>query len=650
MPESRHRTTIEVKAESKDIKNLGKELERTFDPRHIEAFEKALSRSTDTIGKLMQVQSKLATKLEKMSKDTRETPAQRAEKQRAAIKKREAAREKQKQKEADKRPGWKTIAAGTYVGTRLAQRGGGGLAGMVGGEGAIEAGLGMMPIVGPVMAATLQRAKQLYQYRVAERTQISQAFGATGLTEMGGFRDVAAGLGIAGPQAAAMMGGFGQRGRMQGRALRQEAPELLRAQQFFGIDLASMMGAGRAAGGRTQGARKELETGIAAGFRSGFRASEMPRFFQDMSGTLTSLREQGIAFTSEGMQSLAAFFGQRGILGGAAMRAAQAAAGGGLVGQMEQESLGGMLGHFAALRALRKAKAQDSERYERYGLDRPGAMAFAESNPVAILRELEADPVFRNASKASKAMLWKQVLPNLSYNAAIDLAQGKDPSTIGQEPEEKAATYMAQRIAGGTAAAATTAHAAKLVNKRAEMGAKVEDAVQDIETAEIELTEALLPAVRGFAKNTSVATLQLIKDVKEANNALDMAGALMNFGKAMFTGKTVGEEAEEERKYQETKKKYEATDVPTQVRKRMKRERPDTPLSDLMKEDPQYVMKLYREERERIHPSIKKMPTPIGDSAKEKAANYMDNVAVNAGAAANELRKIGTEADAELSQ
>lgn len=549
MPESRHRTRIEIKAESRDVKNLGRELERTFDPRHVDAFEQALSRSTEALAKLFQFQTKLGEKLDQAGKAKPPplpgtTRARQTWERKVAEEDRRNREYERKQQEGRRGPGFGTIfggtAAGTFAGHALygsMQRVGGLTAAVAQGEGAINAALRAIPVVGETMSAAVERAQQLYQYFLAEQEAVGQTYGVTGARGLGRFRGAAQQFGIAGPQAAALLGGFGQTARMEGGELMQAAPQFIEAQKLYGVDLAGLVGAGRAAGGITRGPEAELKIGIKEGFKAGFDASEMPRYFQSMSGTLTEIRERGIDLNIGALQDLVSFFGRRGLRAGAAMRAAQGVAGGGLVGEMQQESIGGLMGFMAARRALMKEHERD--RYQQYGLDYMSVMAFAEEQPQVLMREMEQDPALTGKSEAFKAFMYRQMMPQLPFAAARQLAAGERGfGDIGeeQEAEERRAEFMEGRRRGKGAAFGAAAFAAGRINIQAQYGADVAKSVEAIQKFELSLTRTLLPAIEGFTSRVGAAASATLEAVKNMSSAFEIPGILIDFMKIMLTG------------------------------------------------------------------------------------------------------------------
>lgn len=549
MPESRHRTTIEIKAESRDVKNLGKELERTFDPRHIEAFEKALTRSAEVIEKLTQQQAKLSEKLEKAGR-AKPPPlpgASRArqtwERKQAEEDRRNRAHEERQQRGGRGGPGFGTIfggtAAGTFAGHAMyggMQRAGNLTAAVAQGEGAINAALEAIPVLGGTMSAAVERAQQLYQYFLAEQEAVGQAYGATGARGLGRFKGEAQRFGVAGPQAAGMLGGFGQAARMEGAELMQAAPEFIEAQKLFGVDLAGLVGAGRAAGGITRGPEAELQIAMKEGVKAGFEFSEMPRYFQSMIGTLTDIRERGIDTTIGNLEDLVSFFGTRGVKGGAAMRAAQGVAGGGI--NIEQESIGAALSYMAARRAIEKGHAEN--RLQEYGLDFPSIGAFIEKRPKMLMEEIEQDPALAGKSEAFKAFMYRQVT-NLPWAASREIAKGQRGwGDIGEEKEasERAREFMDRRRAGTRATFGAAAHAAERINRQAEIGgrAAVQKAVKGIQDFELSLTETLIPTIEGFASRVETAATVTLENIKNMKSALDIPGILLDFGQALYTG------------------------------------------------------------------------------------------------------------------
>ena len=64
MAETKHRTTLEIGVEDREVIGLGREIDNTFDPRRVEAFAEAIERAASHMSALADAQERVANALD----------------------------------------------------------------------------------------------------------------------------------------------------------------------------------------------------------------------------------------------------------------------------------------------------------------------------------------------------------------------------------------------------------------------------------------------------------------------------------------------------------------------------------------------------------------------------------------------------------
>ncbi len=325
MTETRHRTVIEIGVDDREVRGLGATMDRTFSTKTIDAFERSLDRTSRTLNKLIEQQTRLTQVLDRMDQRQRQG----------------AARQRGEgggggglggMRQFGRQSG--ATAIGSYLGN-VAARG-------VGGTGAVSTAAGAIPFVGPIIQGAIQAMQGFYQSYAAQQMARGGVFGATGMTspQFGAAELAGARAGVMPGASAQMMGQFAQQTGMVGPGLAQMAqgrPGQRGGQGLFGLaqvmgfrNIGGILGGAGAAtpGGRTMAPGDAFDTmaeAVSTGMTAGFREGRLDQFFAQFGGWLEQIRTGGIQISAGSALQLVRGTGMLGrhFQGEAGLRATQ---------------------------------------------------------------------------------------------------------------------------------------------------------------------------------------------------------------------------------------------------------------------------------------------------------------------------------------
>lgn len=440
MPDTRHRTTIEIGVDDRQLRNLAQVMERVFSGKTMEAFEASMERSSQAIEGMVSAVERLKKQLDQLEKQQKRQQggggggSGGAPQQGAPLGR---------------------IAAGSFIGNMGAQA----YAGAQRMGQAIPAGqattafLGGIPIAGGFLSGAAQAALGFYQTFASAQQARYNAFGAAGA----GSRDFisgAAALGISPMAAPGMRAQFagltGRRGIGVGLA-----GDLAKYQQLMGLGSAGSLIGAQEMGGRMQDPEAFLERVISAGIGSGIREARLDRFLQQVASFVEQAQSQGIPIQAEELTKTVQGFSELGLSGEAAANIgqnfAQSMRNISMSGQGAQRAfaltvLGGMgqdgVDYMEAMRGLQENPAAAAERFSR----------FVQGNPLMAMLtgQMIGMPLGVSAAEALSSGRYEGFARDFSGTASGALAANfGDALGEGMGTSAAEAGYESQRISLG---------------------------------------------------------------------------------------------------------------------------------------------------------------------------------------------------------
>lgn len=498
MAQRRHRTTLEINVDDRQIRGLDKSLARAFDDSTIQSFERSIERLSRTI-------EGLTTNLDRAGAASRSAGGGGPASSRAGSAAGRARDDRGRFGASSSTSEAMLSRLVTGQSRRFMQRMGMGLyrgvgqlgAGMVQGEGATETALGALPL-GGVLAGAVSAARGYQQQYIAQQTAIAQASAALGGSGVGGLSRLRRyGYGLDAGQAAGAAAGYARSAGLMGGDLSTGLIEAFaRNENALGISgggsgLINALNVGRGRG-NTVGDPAAITSALSAGMQAGFRDARLGEFLETISSTLESARRQGINLNQGQMQGMISGLSSLGD----GFRAEQAAE----FARAVQRGLAGFRpGNDATTIALMRAAG--------YGQDGMGwfdAQERIQSNPADVLRNLlsQTRDRFGGGDGGTERVMYglRQILPRLGVDPSIQqlrrLASG-DVSAIeeltGANPDNEAAlSGRARRV---TAQFGTATTEARMRNAGAAIGGRVNRSMNTIRVQEMRLAGVTIPAI-----------------------------------------------------------------------------------------------------------------------------------------------------------
>lgn len=498
MPESRHRTTVQVDVDDRAIRRLGTEIERAVDPAHMEAFERAVERSNRAIDRLTRATERMSRASAQMS--------------RAAA------------TGARAQPGFMGRTASTAVGTMLGQRrGAGGLqrfaqaaGGPAGGEGFLAGMFDMIPYAGPVLGASIRGAQQYYAQYIAAQTARMQGFGASGIAGAGPVlgRDLL-GLGYGPAAQAQLLGGMAQSSGRRGTGLAQIAAPAALMERFMGVNPAALF-QGAEIQGQIDDPVAFMQEAIGTLREMGFRDPELTSAVQQLSSAIGDMQTRGIYLDPRSMVALYRGLGAARLPGGIPLPGLTGQAGAGFAQRVTQ--MGANLGQGNSAFDYLMLRAAGGGRGGNRTLMQ--ARVFGERNGGQVFFNLMDDLLSRVQSEGDREALGFFLAQNMGIPAdlAMQLAS-MDPSQVGAMREAAAdaqigrgqlTSFLEEQMGVARGPAAAVAREAGLEAQRVGIGGAVSDSIQQIQDAEIALVRRFMPAALSLVQGTMDGARELI--------------------------------------------------------------------------------------------------------------------------------------------
>lgn len=498
MPETRHRTVLEIGVDDRDLRRLAPTMERALNPKVAEAFEKSMERSTSALTKMIEQQTKLGKLLDDQAK-------------RASSRQRDDDRRRRDEDRRAREATRSGSAQGSFMGTlgaHVAMRGNQLAGQMPYNEGFLTQMLSAIPILGPAFGGAVGGAQAFYQSFAAQQIARARAFGTTGLGNraFAGLTGTGVGLGMGPSEMAGFLGGLGSSTGMRGSALAGAAPRALQLQTLLGIDSGVSGGIANAVLTGTQAftglsdpadeerATAMMTEAVADGLAAGIREGRLGEVLGQLAQSVTAMRTQGIPIDLS--ESLALMRGLGALGGGFSGEAAGAAARSITQGFAAAPDREGVL---SAL-AIRNRMNETGEDYET-------AARSIEASPVASFRSVMSTLSRFRGTRGYETMLrssFERLGINLSREQAHRLA-GMDPSAL--EGMVGSAMGSGEGLVGGLleermgeAPLGTAATEAGYEARRAGIGAGMAGTVGEYRNLELRMIRALQPMVQSFAQ------------------------------------------------------------------------------------------------------------------------------------------------------
>lgn len=553
-----HETKLRISADDRDLKNIGRTIKESFDPRVIQQFERALERSNRDVAQMGSAMDRVGASARRLGGSAPQRAGAAAGAQRDGRGRfvggsgGRGGGGPRTSSGGGSGPGpgrgggfWPTFAGagvGSYLGSRMAQAGaiGGSIAR---GQGVFEQLFGAIPLVGGALSGAIGGAQDLYQQHVAERQAAAGAFAQTGVGRLPrdqwrdgelvkpGFMGDAARLGLAGPAAYQALGQIGQQTGVKGQKLFAGsggglASTLLQHQKMFGANTGSLLGAAGTAGGEFSAGEGQAMASEAMrdGLVAGFREARLGEFVQQVTSEVQALRTQGIMIQPQQIQDLITGFSGfgasfKGEAGAAAAKDARS--------RMQGLIQGGGVESMIGLMAARKAKG-DVSYY--------GARQFLEESPEKAVPQV-VDVIKNRMGLTGEAGMFmlEKVLPGRSVKQYRDMMSGQFGATDTPEARARAQDQIRARagVAGEEGAFGRAARVAGRTNRRAGMGAQVAGSVEAMQDVEDEIAAAVTVPLAQFVGGVAEEIKNLIKSV-EGKSIEDLFSVLTDkFKKAL---------------------------------------------------------------------------------------------------------------------
>lgn len=504
MPETRHRTILEIGVDDRGLRQLGPTMERALNPKVAEAFEKSMERSTAALSKMVEQQAKLGKLLDDQAR--RSQQRQRDDNR----------RQRDEDKRSRERGGG---AGGTMLGTLGAHAvmRGNQLAGqMPYNEGFLSQMLSAIPILGPAFGGAVGGAMSFWQSHAAQQIARTRAFGSTGLGGRAygsqarggqGLASMGVGFGYGPSELPGVLAGLGQASGMRGSALGGIAPRALALQALGGLDMGAtgsiansvLAGTHGSSGLANMDAEDRTQTiiteAVAAGIMGGLREGRIGEALQQIGAAVTGMRSQGIMLDVGETLALMRGLGQMGgaFSGEAGVGAAQSITRG-FAGAADRE------GVLSAL-AIRNRMQTTGEDYETAG-------RAIESNPVAAFRSVMSTLGQFRGTRGYETMLrnqFERMGISISRGQAHQLSNMSDDqlsAMSGSTPgaESVVSDFLTSRNEEVRGVLGTARGEAGYEAQRAGIGAGMGGTVQAYRGLELQMIRAFQPMAQSFAQ------------------------------------------------------------------------------------------------------------------------------------------------------
>lgn len=507
MPESRHRTTVQVDVDDRAVRQLGQEIERAIDPAHMEAFERAVERSNRAIERLTRATERMTRASTQMSRA-------------ASV-------------SARSQPGFAGRTASTAVGTMLGRGPVGGrlqrfaqaAGGPAGGEGFLAGMFDMIPYAGPVLGAAVRGAQQYYAQYIAAQTSRMQGFGVSGIAGTGPTlgRDLL-GLGYGPAQQAQVLGNMAQMSGRRGAGLAQIAAPAAMMERFMGVNPAALF-QGSEIQGQIEDPVAFMQEAIGSLREMGFRDPELTSAVQQLSSVIGEMQTRGIYLDPRSMVALMRGLGAARLPGGIPLPGLTGQAGAGFAQRITQ--MGGNLGQGASAFDYLMLRAAGGGRGGNRTLMQ--ARVFGERQGGQVFFNLMDDLMSRVHSEGDREALGFFLAENMGIPADLamqlasmdsdQIASMREAAGDAQIGRGQLTDFLQEQMGVARGPAAAVAREAGLEAQRVGIGGRVADSVQQIQDAEIALVQQFMPAALSLVTGTMRGARELIDAYDEGGVA-----------------------------------------------------------------------------------------------------------------------------------
>lgn len=530
MAETKHRTTLEIGVEDREVIGLGREIDNTFDPRRVEAFAEVIERAATHMSALADAQERVAAALDAATRGGGGggaggggggSPAGAAGGGGGDISAlldalggiREELKNQGKARKEAERETVRSLTRGMLGGI-------GGIAGL--GPAAMSGGMtaavaGLIPIVGPALAAAIGAANGYASEFAAQRQAEAGAFGATGLS----WRDQEAlvgeavsAFGIAPGSVPGMLASFAASSGLSGGRLGGGFGASLALEQLLGVrGGGSLIGAAETAGGRVSDPAQLLEDAVSAGVNSGFRVTRLDDFFSGVGSFMQRAATQGIPLDASSVLGMVQSFAATGsaFQGEAGLAAAE-----GISGALSRAGRGEGVFQGVALRSV--------------GFGEPGGPSFMQARErlsrIAENPEYVANFVNQLRSMAPDADTGAYLIERAFRDLGHELSptQARQLYEMGYSPVTEmggaGAELLTERGARAGNIFGVGASTGGLARGRQRLGGAVFEDSQRIQQRDLSLTSRILPRALSAVDEGA----QMVEDVFAAYQRDGMAG------------------------------------------------------------------------------------------------------------------------------
>lgn len=498
MPETRHRTVLEIGVDDRGLRQLAPTMERALNPKVAEAFEKSIERSTSALSKMVEQQAKLGKLLDEQAK-------------RAQGRQRDDDRRQREQERRTRDAARSGTAQGSFMGTlgaHVAMRGNQLAGQMPYNEGFLPQMLSAIPILGPAFGGAVGGAMSFYQSFAARQIARARAFGTSGLGNraFGGLDAAGVSMGMGPTETASFMAGLGGSSGMRGSGLERMGPRAMALQTLLGIDSGvsgsianAVLSGTQAMGGLSDPGDEEraasmITEAVADGMAAGIRDGRIGEVLGQLAQSVTAMRTQGIPLDLS--ETLGLMRGLGGLGGGFSGEASGAAARSITQGFATSPDREGVL---SAL-AIRQRMSTHGEDYET-------AARAIEASPVAAFRSVMGSLSRFRGTRGYETMLrtqFERLGVNLSREQAHRLANASPEefdrmvaSELGSG-ESLVSGVLDERRA--EAPLGTAIAEAGYESRRAGIGGGMAETVGELRGLELRMIRAFQPMVQAFAQ------------------------------------------------------------------------------------------------------------------------------------------------------
>lgn len=513
MPQTRHRTVIEIGVDDRQIKGLDKTLHRAFDDQLLASFERVLDRTGKTLEQMTKAAERFDALMRKgggmggadggagrggrgggggggggggSSADLRQLARAIEGLQRA------------QQTATAAQPGFMARAGSTAVGSSI---GGyfGGLASNVGQDGFISRAVSRIPVIGGLLSGAIGQIQRYYGMHAAGQQSISRTVGGLGRRSVGGGFT---GFGFARPEAMQQALGYAQGAGLSGAGANDDFMRTaLELQMLSGVQ--GSEGVVRAGGvglngpnhmGFSSGSPQQMMLqAVSAGIQSGVRESRLGQFVQAATSVLESGRLGGTDLTLAGvLQTI------RGVSG----------LGAGFGGEQGQRAMSGIVQTMGTFEAGSDAASLVAMRAVGFGTERSyhEATRFIQDHPEqALPLIMEQIRGMGGGNEDATRELMRMIMPRFGLNPSrqqMEALAGGDMSGFGLEPTTDEARALIERRRGAVGGAFGTPGAeAAFRNRQLALGGNeaVSGAARGIRNTEMRMTEStMVPVAQGI--------------------------------------------------------------------------------------------------------------------------------------------------------